>query len=270
MEMTYEYITPLVAKELLEKKGSNRKLSIATVQAYATDMANGNWTCKTGDAISLDKDGNVVNGQHRLAAIVKSGVGIHSWVCRGVESFGIYDLNRKRSARDQIVITRQDLEKVYSSSLYIAVAKALITRTTYGSQANRPVTPSEIMKFTDLHKQDLDKYFLNMPGEKVGKFYITVIHLALFMAFMDGVKMESIREFYDILRTGMNENPIGFPVVAYRNYVLNAPRVPINLDEIGRCQYALQKYLSKSCSKQTRVPSRGLIYPFPWNEKGLK
>jgi hypothetical protein len=78
MEMTYELITPELASSLLETNSNNRNLSKGTVEAYANDMLAGNWDESVGDAISIDTDGVLRNGQHRLSAIVLSGVSIHS------------------------------------------------------------------------------------------------------------------------------------------------------------------------------------------------
>ena len=51
----------------------NRSMSNTVADNYARDMANGNWH-PSWDAITISKNGVVKNGQHRLKAILKSGV----------------------------------------------------------------------------------------------------------------------------------------------------------------------------------------------------
>lgn len=261
MEMTmhYEYVSPEMAERLLETNPINRKISRGTVEAYASDILAGNWDETVGVAISIDKNGILRDGQHRLIAIVKAGKGIHTWVCRNVSSDGIYDNNRKRSNSDQISIMRADFENVYKSTRYISVVRAIIT-----NSGRRTVTPKEIIDFTELHKADLDGFFLNIPQTSVPKISLAVVHLALFMAYMDGVDINDILNFYDILCDGMSTKPEEFPIIAYRNYLKDVPQSDTTRIEIGRCQYALKKYLTKSCTRRSIAPKE-LIYPFPYN-----
>lgn len=263
MTMSYEYITPDIASNLLEANSNNRTLSKGTVLAYTNDILAGNWDENIGSAISIDANGVLRDGQHRLTAIVNAGIGIHTWVCRNVSSDGIYDNNRKRSNSDQISIMRSDFDNVYKSPRYIAVARALITS---GDRENRrTVTPKEIIKFTETHKEQLDGFFLIMPQSTVPKISIAVVYLALFTAYMSGVDINDLMSFYDVLCTGMSTRPEEFPIIAYRNYLKDASSIHTTMMEVGRCQYALKKYLSGSCTKRSVSPKE-LIYPFPWRK----
>ena len=268
MVMTYEFITPEIAAALLETNSENRKISRGTVQAYMQDILSGNWDETVGVAISIDENGVLRDGQHRLTAIVESGVGIHTWVCRNVSSDGIYDNNRKRTNADQISIMRSDFDNVYKSPRYISVARAIIVYNDNKIFNRRTVTPKEIIDFTEEHKKDLDGFFLNVPQTSIAKISLAVVHLALFMAFMDGVDIEDILAFYDVLCSGMSTKPEEFPIIAYRNYLKDAGVVTTTQLEIGRCQYALKKYLTKSCTKRNISPKE-LIYPFPYGEEDV-
>lgn len=264
MTMNYEFITPEMAADLLETNTENRKISKGTVEAYMQDILAGNWDETVGTAISIDENGILRDGQHRLTAIVQAGVGIHTWVCRNVSSDGIYDNNRKRSNSDQISIMRADFDNIYKSTRYICVARIIIARTTLG-KSMRAVTPKEIIDFTENHKEDLDGFFLNVPQTTVAKISLGVVHLALYMAYMSGVDINNILDFYDILCSGMSTKPEEFPIIAYRNYLKDTTVVKVNDSEIARCQYALKKYLTGSCVKRTMSPQE-LIWPFPYNK----
>lgn len=258
MTMTLELITPEYAAVLLETNTENRTISRGTVTAYANDMISGNWDETVGVGISIDADGILRDGQHRLMAIVESGASIHMWVCRNVSKDGIYDNNRKRSNADQISISKPEFENVYKSTRYISVARTLIT---HGDR--RSVTPKEIINFTEKHKIDLDEFFLNLPQSTVPKISLAVVHLSLFMAYMNGVSIETITDYYDVLCSGMGNGPEDYPIIAYRNYLMNTSNAIPTSMEICRCQYSLQKYITKSCTKRNIAPKE-LIYPFPW------
>lgn len=59
------------ALTLLGPNTHNRKLRAARVNKYAIDMLNGDWLT-TGDAVKYSKAGTLLDGQHRLAAIVQA------------------------------------------------------------------------------------------------------------------------------------------------------------------------------------------------------
>lgn len=264
MTMEYELITPEIAASILENNNpNNRKISRGTVQAYASDMLAGNWDEETGASISIDESGVLRDGQQRLTAIVESGVSLHMWVCRNVSADGIYDNNRKRSNSDQISIMRSDFENVYKSTRYISIARAIITACGKGS-SRRTVTPKEVIDFTDTHKEILDGFFLNVPQTSVPKISLGVVHLGMFCAYCGGVSIEDVMNFYDVLCTGMSVNQEEFPIIAYRNYLKDIMRSPsTTMPENARCQYALKKYLTKSCVKRSISP-KDLIWPLPF------
>ncbi|MCP3805395.1 hypothetical protein NLX83_39625 [Allokutzneria sp. A3M-2-11 16] len=65
-------ITPAAAEEILARNTHNRNLRRRIVAGYALDMAAGTWP-ENGESIKIATDGTVIDGQHRLAAIVESG-----------------------------------------------------------------------------------------------------------------------------------------------------------------------------------------------------
>ena len=74
MEARIELITPKIAEQYLAKNSNNySRLYKATVDQYAYEMLNGEWIFN-GEAIKFNKSGKLVDGQHRLSAIVKSDV----------------------------------------------------------------------------------------------------------------------------------------------------------------------------------------------------
>jgi hypothetical protein len=81
--VTIETITPEKAATWLAHNPANRNLAEARFGAFAAAMLRGEWRLN-GESIKFDLDGDLLDGQHRLAAVVKSGVTIQSVVVRGV------------------------------------------------------------------------------------------------------------------------------------------------------------------------------------------
>ena len=76
-----EEITPKLAQAYLAGNKNNRALSARAVDRYAADMAAGQWPL-THQPIALGPNGELVDGQHRLAAIVKANVSVWFFVAR--------------------------------------------------------------------------------------------------------------------------------------------------------------------------------------------
>lgn len=74
-------ITPDVAAALLGANQGNRHLRPTVVSRYARDMAAGDWLVN-GETIKLSTSGRILDGQHRLAAVVESGATIETFVVR--------------------------------------------------------------------------------------------------------------------------------------------------------------------------------------------
>ncbi len=94
-------ITPDLAREWLETRGNNRKVSDSVVNTYAKDMAEDRWVFN-GAPIQFDEDGKLLNGQHRLWAVIESGVTIDSVVQWGIprESQATIDAGAKWQTKD--------------------------------------------------------------------------------------------------------------------------------------------------------------------------
>jgi hypothetical protein len=96
-----ETITPAIAAAMLETNNENRKPSAQAVQQYADDMRQGRWK-QNGAAIVFDEDNALIDGQHRLMAVVEAQASIEVFVVRGVEreTRDTIDINKVRGAGD--------------------------------------------------------------------------------------------------------------------------------------------------------------------------
>lgn len=98
-------IDPATASKWLETNNNNRPLRLYTVLEYARQMTRGLWQLN-GEAIIFDENGNLIDGQHRLHAVVKSGATIQSLVIVGIsrEAQETIDVGMKRTVGAQLSI----------------------------------------------------------------------------------------------------------------------------------------------------------------------
>lgn len=98
-----EVITPVIAKKMLEGNQDNRKLRKTRVAQYADAMKRGMWDIQN-DAITISKTGKLLNGQHRLSAIIEANEPCQCLVLRGVDdsAFTVIDSGLSRSVNDAL------------------------------------------------------------------------------------------------------------------------------------------------------------------------
>lgn len=97
-----EEITPTRAAELLKHNTSNRKMRLAKVRTYAILMKNGMWKADSNDAILISENGDVLNGQHRLQAVIEAGIPVAMEVRYGADKdiYKVLDQGANRSVGD--------------------------------------------------------------------------------------------------------------------------------------------------------------------------
>lgn len=103
--ITNEKITVEKAQAFLLKNKSNRPINKSNLDALILQMKKGLFHA-TGESIKIDENGVLVDGQHRLQAIVKTGKEFQLPVVRGLspEAFKYIDTGKKRTAADVLGI----------------------------------------------------------------------------------------------------------------------------------------------------------------------
>jgi hypothetical protein len=105
-------VTPDLARRWLENNFRNRPISEDVVAAYARDMTNGVWV-PTHQGVAFNDADALIDGQHRLHAIVRSGKTVRMMVTFGLPvkiegsemtTMDAVDRGRTRSVADQLKI----------------------------------------------------------------------------------------------------------------------------------------------------------------------
>lgn len=127
--LSYRLITPEFAAEVLrEKNRNNRKIRQQRVNQYARDILRGDWELSS-QGIAFDEDGYLLDGQHRLAAIVKANVAVYMPVAENVprSAGAIIDMGQKRTAAQALKLTySNEVEKFLSDPSILAGIRKII------------------------------------------------------------------------------------------------------------------------------------------------
>lgn len=121
--ITIEQVTPEVARAWLERNTGNRSASMAHVAKLEKTIREGGWKM-TGDPIRFSKGGSLLDGQHRLHAILQSGIAVTCVVMRGFDEsiFDVLDSGKGRQKSDVLFV---------QLGLPVETCKMLATATTW-------------------------------------------------------------------------------------------------------------------------------------------
>lgn len=111
MEMKVMTVTPHQAAKWLEKNiVGNRKINDKRVSFYADQIKRGIWKV-THQGVAFDSEGNLIDGQHRLSAIVQAETPVQIAVISNAESssFDAIDGGMPRSLKDRTGIDKEDV-----------------------------------------------------------------------------------------------------------------------------------------------------------------
>ena len=127
-------ITPAMASQWLKSNTHNRPARRHHVSRLANEMVQGNWQLN-GETIKFDTWGRLIDGQHRLMAIIEASQPITTHVCTGLAAdsdiFATIDVGLNRSAGS--VLAMNGIK--YPNQIAAAIA---FMKQTFGDSASTP------------------------------------------------------------------------------------------------------------------------------------
>ncbi|MEU1420495.1 hypothetical protein [Kitasatospora sp. NPDC005751] len=111
-------ITPEIAAEFLSRNSVNRRLDNGQVEALREAILRNEWQV-THQGIAFDRSGRLLDGQHRLRAIIDAGVPVEMFVFDGLseDAFPVLDTGKRRSAADTLSSTGEKYLTLLSSTI---------------------------------------------------------------------------------------------------------------------------------------------------------
>lgn len=214
-----ETITPDKAQKYLASNTNNRDIRPRTVAGYARDMKSGEWSVN-GEAILFSEDDRLIDGQHRLSAIVKAGVPIVSLVVRGIsapDAQETVDRQAKRTLSDAM-----RFRGMRNCATYGAAANLILPAIRNGrltTNADYRPTQKEALAFVERYQDELAAGVVVADRiKKEGGFLIPALAASLYV-LMAAEDEADATEFFTMLATGVNLGP-GNPILALRRRLI--------------------------------------------------
>lgn len=232
--ITHEKITPEMAEELMHANvENNRHVRFAQVERYARDMAAGKWQ-DNGETIKIDTNGLMIDGQHRIQAIIEAGVPVELWVARGLEPQAItsIDIGVSRKYSDLLKLEGQ------TNVLQLAAFLRRLYLWERGIRVSRgSVAPSPAEMDTVLHNNSaLIKLSMTRAEQTRQGFkpLTPAVGATAFFLFAR-IQIDQAHTFFDRLTDGAIAD-VGHPIMRLRHRLYNAPQGrKLNPDEKLAC-----------------------------------
>ena len=152
---TVRDVTPALAQMWMAANTRNRHLRPDLVAMYARDMESGRWLL-TGESIKFGHGGVLLDGQHRLAAVVKADTTVRMLVVTGLEneSQKVMDTGAKRLTADMLHLDGVPNATVVSSAV------RLLLGISWGMPSRQHVSTyrmsnQEVYAFIDEYRADV-------------------------------------------------------------------------------------------------------------------
>lgn len=213
---------------MLSRKADNRKFSPEWAAQLAQRMRDDEWR-DTKELLHVNRDGQLINGQHRLTGVVDSGRTITFWIAYDSDDDAMLsiDNSRARTASDIATIMGYDYPRTRPSAMHILLRWEADPRTPFSERPHdkRPVRWSAEHLLTRM-KNDFPDIHVGLDyAQRMGKAkppipggYATWTALTVMLFRADAVAAE---QFLDSLMAGSNLSDDS-PIHALRNSLLTS------------------------------------------------
>lgn len=146
MKTEVRTITPAVAKEMLKRNYNNRPPSKSHVEKLSQSMLKDQWLFD-GQPIRFDEHDRLIDGQHRLNAIVKSNTTHKFLVVSGLksDSFMVMDTGKSRSAGDSLHILGIQYARTTAAAIRFIIS--FKKGNYWASSGSNPITNTDVVEF---------------------------------------------------------------------------------------------------------------------------
>ena len=206
-------VTPELAQAWLKQNTFNRPISAPTVRRYASDMSNGRWKLNH-QGLAFSEEGVLVDGQHRLMAIVKADSTVKMMVTWGANRTGIDEL-RPRSAIHVIQFGEMS-DWVQRRHLECAKQMAMLCS---GRSANGVLSTSELVDVAENNK-DAIIFAENLFPTHVRGISTAAVRAVIATSYYH-FDQNDLREFVSSLYSGIVSSPDRAAVIRARELLLS-------------------------------------------------
>jgi hypothetical protein len=252
-------VTPEMAKMWLETANvSNRNLSAPTVRKYASDMAAGRWMDTHQNAIAFYEDGILADGQHRLAAIVKSNTAVTMIVAFGLSRNAMIAIDQGR-VRSMADVMR--LSGIVGSGKYATATVSMMNVIRSAETATNGSASAHEMEKAIHRLRDGIEYSHAALTRSQGRLMSAPSRAAICVGYYTANR-DKLDRFADVFCTGMPLGPEDATIITVRNKILMGYGLGGGTERIGAYKMVLKFIKAYNQGRTLSMAKRGaeLVY----------
>jgi len=272
MTLRLARVTPLIAREWLKRNNENRKFSRNQARALAAEMLAGYWT-ENGESIIFDSVGELVDGQHRLQAVLNSGHEYIAPVVTGVQAAvrPTVDTGQKRSGAANLQMAGEKNSSVLAATImlwkgYLAHDVQAMTHPQSGSPDRRTSIPrimDYLQEWPEIRESVSAALALRPSGQ--GRALVPVSEVALIWhaIVQSGSSPERADEYLSAVLSGFNLS-VDNPIIGLRRRLIEQARPGFKMVKRERLAIVLKTWQLWSTGQTRKVIRWDASEPFPF------
>jgi len=214
LRFTLLKISPELAVQLIQTQEQNRKPSPGRTLEYARRIEQDEWTIS--DAIKFDENGHLIDGQHRLGGVAKSGIATVFPVVAGypTESQSVIDIGFNRT-----VAQIGQIQGLNVTTHHISMVRSFFLALP-NSQPNRGAltSPQKVLDLLQTHQESIEFGLKCFGQERIR--YAPIRSVVARAWYHENRKR--LEEFLCVLDTGFSNGPEDNAAITLRNAYLKA------------------------------------------------
>lgn len=233
-------VSPTIAARWLERNESNRGVREGRVNGLAEAMRRGEFVI-TGDTIKFAPDGRLLDGQHRLWAVLESGVTVQMLVAYNIapEAQTVMDSGAARTFADTLKWKGEKNYTIMAGALRILTGFYRTGKVVTG-QYQVIATPGQMLAFLDDHPSVRDHVYT--PHHETTKRMLTPSTAAALYYLFAQVDRSDAESFFTLLATGSGLRE-GHPIFTLRRALeINANRRTAKVSSTFRCAWTIKAW----------------------------
>ena len=241
-----ETITPEYADELLSRNHCERPLSISIVKGYLDQMQRGVWNIGIVP-IAIDEEGYLINGQHRLTAVILYGKPVRFFVARSTPA-------EVKPHIDSEGRNRTRMQVLNSMGCRVNSIETSVTFGLLDPKNAKHVHNADALDTFHRHEVAIRFAAQTMPGQRKSLTHAAV-YIAIARAYYH-YNSERLCEFGRVFYTGLPTGPEDYGAIRLRNW-------QIRNDALGGSVKRLALYPRAESAIRAFCKHKSLAYLYP-------
>lgn len=265
----FQQISPEKAKQLLSLMPRNRNINKSRVKSLSRLMSEGKWDECHPQGLIFNKQGELIDGQHRLYAVIDAGKTVQFYCTYNAEDNCILNIDNgmPRSTHQTGQILGLNTDK-----FTLAITRALLLDLKNPTKTNRNIEGVKILEMFESYRESI--IFAKGESPKTAILYAPIraviarahYNCELKESLYYG-KASKLKTFVEVLDTGFSSDESQSSAIALRNSYLSTPFRNCSSQSgkiklVAKAAYAIDAFLNnRPCRNVKEVKEQ--IFPIP-------